>query len=125
MTLLTNTRQRELIIASDLVQISDKINLSHKTGYCQDKEEKGYCGNLNGLLENKTTRDYLEATKLNKEQLENLKVKVLFLNHDYSCETSPKAAKSLQLLWNELFSYNGIDNVEWVRQLDPNIKPAC
>ena len=121
--------ERELIIASDLVQISDKINLSHKTGYCKLKilttEEKRYCGTFDGLLKNKTTRDYLEATKLNKEQLENLKVKVLFLNHNYSCETSPKAAKSLQLLWDELFSYQGIDNVEWEWQLDPNVKPTC
>ena len=121
--------ERELIIASDLVQISDKINLSHKTGFCQKKklttEEKRYCGTFDKLLENKTIKDYLDETKLNKDQLENLKVKVLFLNHNYSCETSPKAAKSLQLLWNELFTYIGIDNVEWVWQLDANVKPAC
>ena len=67
------------------------------------------------------TRNYLEQTKPNKKQLENLKVKVLFLNHDYSGETNPKAAESMQKLWIEIFNYMGIRNVEWVLQLDPNI----
>ena len=84
-------------------------------------EEKRYCGTFDKLLENKTIKDYLEETKLNKEQLENLKVKVLFLNHDSSGETNPKAAESMQKLWVELFNYMGISNVEWVLQLDPNI----
>ena len=114
--------ERELIIASDLVQISKKFNLSHTNGYCKPNITRTkYCGDLEGLLKNKVTRNYLEQTKPNKKQLENLKVKVLFLNHDYSGETNPKAAESMQKLWIEIFNYMGIRNVEWVLQLDPNI----
>ncbi len=122
-------KERELIIASDLVQISKRFNLSHTKGYCRPKpaldNKKRYCGNLKGLLKNKTTKNYLEQTKLKDEQLENLKVKVLFMNHNYSCETNMKAAESMHLLWKELFDYMGIKNVEWVWQLDPNKKASC
>ena len=31
----------------------------------------------------------------------------------------------MQKLWVELFTYMGINNVEWVLQLDPNTKPKC
>jgi len=121
--------ERELIIASDLVQISKRFSLSHTKGYCKPKvlvtQKKKYCGDLKGLLKNKVTRNYLEQTKLDKKLLENLKVKVLFLNHNYSCETNPKAAESMQKLWVELFNYMGISNVKWVWQLDPNTKPNC
>ena len=133
----TKYPERELIIASDLVQIGlkdkksgkNKFNLSHTNGYCKPKllanQKKKYCGDLEGLLKNKVTKNYLEQTKLDKKLLENLKVKVLFLNHNYSCETNPKAAESMQKLWVELFTYMGINNVEWVWQLDPNTKPSC
>ena len=84
-------------------------------------QKKKYCGDLEGLLKNKVTKNYLEQTKLDNKLLENLKVKVLFLNHDYSGETNPKAAESMQKLWIEIFNYMGIRNVEWVLQLDPNI----
>ncbi len=121
--------ERELIIASDLVQISNKFSLSHTKGYCKPKifanQKKKYCGDLKGLKKNKVTKNYLEQTKLDKKLLENLKVKVLFLNHNYSCETNPKAAESMQKLWDEIFNDMGISNVEWVWQLDPNIKPSC
>ena len=121
--------ERELIVASDLVQISKKFSLSHTKGYCKPKilasQKKKYCGDLKGLLKDKVTRNYLEKTKPKKKQLENLKVKVLFLNHNYSCETNPKAAESMQKLWVEIFDYMGISNVEWVWQLDPNTKPSC
>jgi hypothetical protein len=36
-----------------------------------------------------------------------------------------KAAESMQKLWVELFTYMGINNVEWVWQLDPNTEPKC
>ena len=127
----TKYPERELIIASDLVQISNKFNLLHssKKSYCYPKllatQKRKYCGDLKGLLKNKVTKNYLEQTKLDKKLLENLKVKVLFLNHNYSCETNPKAAESMQKLWVELFTYMGINNVEWVWQLDPNTKPSC
>ena len=132
----TKYPERELIIASDLVQIGpkdksgkNKFNLSHTNGYCKPKilasQKKKYCGDLKGLKKNKVTKNYLEQTKLDKKLLENLKVKVLFLNHNYSCETNPKAAESMQKLWVEIFDYMSISNVEWVWQLDPNTKPSC
>ena len=68
--------------------------------------------------------NYLEQTKLDKKLLENLKVKVLFLNHDCTRETNPKAAESLQKLWVEIFNDMGINNVEWLPQLD-YAKPKC
>ena len=120
--------ERELIIASDLVQISKKFSLSHTNGYCKPKilagQKKKYCGDLKGLLKNKVTKNYLEQTKLDKKLLENLKVKVLFLNHDCTRETNPKAAESLQKLWVEIFNDMGINNVEWLPQLD-YAKPKC
>jgi len=122
--------ERKLIIVSDLVQISKRFSLSHTNGYCKPKilanQKKKYCGDLKGLLKKyKETKVYLEQTKLDKKLLENLKVKVLFLNHNYSCETNPKAAESMQKLWVELFNYMGINNIEWEWQLDPNTKPSC
>jgi len=129
----TKYPERELIIASDLVQIGpkdksgkNKFNLSHTNGYCKPTPlaKHKYCGDLKGLKKNKVTKNYLEQTKLDKKLLENLKVKVLFLNHDCTRETNPKAAESLQKLWVEIFNDMGINNVEWLPQLD-YAKPKC
>ena len=82
--------------------------------------------NLKKLLTKyKETENYLDQTKLKPKELENLKVKVLFLNHNYSCETNIEASESMQKLWVELFTYIGINNVELELQLDPNTKPKC
>ena len=122
--------ERELIIASDLVQISDRFSLDHNRGYCKEKilvtKEKKYCGDLKGLFKKyPETQIYIDQTKPKPEALENLKFKVLFLNHNYSCETNIEASESMQKLWVELFTYIGINNVEWELQLDPNTKPKC
>ena len=47
--------------------------------------------------------------------LKNLKVTILYINHDY--ETRPGLSKSLLALWTDLFDYIGIKNYEIVKQL--------
>ena len=47
--------------------------------------------------------------------LKNLKVTILYINHDY--ETRPGLSKSLLALWKDLFAYIGIENYEIIKQL--------
>ena len=48
--------------------------------------------------------------------LKNLKVTILYINHDY--ETRPGLSKSLLALWTDLFAYIGIENYDVIKQLD-------
>ena len=52
----------------------------------------------------------------NKQTLKNLKVTILYINHDY--ETRDGLSSSLVKLWEDLFNYIGVDNYEVIKQLD-------
>ena len=67
-------------------------------------------------LKNKKVKNYIDDRKPKKESLKNLKVTVLYINHDY--ETRDGLSSSLVKLWEDLFKYIGVENYEIVKQLD-------
>ena len=108
--------QRELIIVSDLMQYSKRFSFySHcKTNLELIKPNK--CRTFDSLIKNKKIKNYIDDRKPKKESLKNLKVTILYINHDY--ETRDGLSSSLVKLWKDLFNYIGIENYEIVKQLD-------
>jgi len=106
---------RELVIVSDLMQHGKRFSFySHcKTDLSLMKPNK--CRTFKSLLKNTKVKNYIDSRKPSKEMLKNLKVTILYINHDY--ETKPGLSKSLLALWEDLFEYIGIENYEVVKQL--------
>ena len=114
---------RELIIVSDLMQYSERVNFFK---HCKSAKEKlkpknkqkaDKCREFNDLMEKeKSFANYIDRTKPTKEMLKNLKVTVLFMNHSY--QTRKDLYISLEKLWKELFNYIGIKNFEIIPQID-------
>ena len=109
---------RELVIVSDLMQHSKRFSFySHCKIGVVDKPNK--CRSFESLLKKKigseTVKKYIEDRKPKKETLKNLKVTVLYINHDY--ETRSGLSSSLVELWEELFEFMGIENYEIIKQL--------
>ena len=109
---------RELVIVSDLMQHSKRFSFySHCKQGVVDKPNK--CRSFEDLLKKKigaeTVKKYIEDRKPKKENLKNLKVTVLYINHDY--ETRPGLSTSLVELWEDLFEFMGIENYEIIKQL--------
>ena len=74
------------------------------------------CRSFESLLKKPGIKDYINDRKPNKETLKNLKVTILYINHDY--ETKDGLSSSLLELWEDLFKHIGIENYEVVKQLD-------
>ena len=108
--------ERELIIVSDLMQHSDRFSLYRhcKTDLSLKKPNK--CRSFEKLLKNKKVKNYIDDRKPNKETLNNLKVTILYINHDY--ETRDGLSSTLVTLWEDLFKYIGVTNYQIVKQLD-------
>ena len=70
------------------------------------------------MLKKTKVKNYINTRKPNKDMLKNLKVTILYINHEY--ETRPGLSKSLLALWKNLFAYIGIENYEIVQQLAIN-----
>ena len=114
---------RELIIVSDLMQYSERVNFFK---HCKSAKEKlkpknkqkaDKCREFNDLMEKeKSFANYIDRTKPTKKMLKNLKVTVLFMNHSY--QTRKDLYISLEKLWKELFNYIGIKNFEIIPQID-------
>lgn len=114
---------RELIIVSDLMQYSERVNFFK---HCKSAKEKlkpknkqkaDKCREFNDLMEKeKSFANYIDRTKPTKEMLKNLKVTVIFMNHSY--QTRKDLYISLEKLWKELFNYIGIKNFEIIPQID-------
>ena len=106
---------RELVIVSDLMQHGKRFSFySHcKTSLELSKPNK--CRTFKNLLKKKKVKNYIDTRKPNKDMLKNLKVTILYINHDY--ETRTGLSKSLLALWKDLFAYIGIENYEIVQQL--------
>jgi len=107
--------ERELVIVSDLMQHSDRFSFYRHckttTSTVPDK-----CRSFESLLKKPGIEDYINDRKPNKETLKNLKVTILYINHDY--ETKDGLSSSLLELWEDLFKHIGIENYEVVKQLD-------
>ena len=120
--------ERELIIVSDLMQYSERVNFFK---HCMTASEwakapklrkANKCRSFETLLKkNKSFANYIKATKPSKDTLENLKVKVLYINHD--CQTRKDLYLTLLELWEDFFKHLGITNYEIIPQLD--MKDNC
>ena len=116
-------KERELVIVSDLMQYSKRVNFFK---HCKSakmklkpksKQKSDKCQNFAKLLKKeKSFANYIERTKPTAEMVKNLKVKVLFLNHSYQAEQDLYI--TLENLWLDMFDYMGIKNVEIVPQID-------
>ena len=108
--------ERELVIVSDLMQHSDRFSFYRhcKTDLSLKKPNK--CKSFEKLLKNKKVKNYIDDRKPKKDTLNNLKVTILYINHDY--ETRDGLSSTLVALWEDLFKYIGITNYEIVKQLD-------
>jgi len=110
--------ERELVIVSDLMQHSKRFSFY---SHCKQGEvlKPNKCRSFERLLKKKigseTVKKYIEDRKPKKETLKNLKVTVLYINHDY--ETRSGLSSSLVDLWKELFEFMGIKNYEIIKQL--------
>jgi len=119
-------KERELVIVSDLMQFSKRVNFfKHcKSATMKLKPKKKQvadkCGSFAQLLKKeKSFANYMKATKPTLEMVKNLKVKVLFINHSY--EHGEDLYISLEKLWKDMFSFMGIDDVKIVPQIDYKI----
>ena len=119
-------QQRELVIVSDLLQYSERVNFFKHCTTTEEwlkgknKRKANKCRTFKQLLKkNKTFKNYVEVTKPNQDMLKNLKITVLFINHAY--QTRPDLHVSLKKLWVDFFQHLGINsqNVEWIHQIDP------
>ena len=106
--------ERELVIVSDLMQHSDRFSFYR---HCKiNSTVPNKCRSFEKLLKNKKVKNYIDDRKPKKETLTNLKVTILYINHDY--ETRDGLSSSLVTLWKDLFKYIGVDNYEIIKQLD-------
>ena len=98
--------ERELVIVSDLMQHSDRFSFYRhcKTDLSLKKPNK--CKSFEKLLKNKKVKNYIDDRKPKKDTLNNLKVTILYINHDY--ETRDGLSSTLVALWEDLFKYIGI-----------------
>ena len=106
--------ERELVIVSDLMQSSDRFSFYR---HCKiNSTVPNKCRPFEKLLKNKKVKNYIDDRKPKKETLTNLKVTILYINHDY--ETRDGLSSSLVALWEDLFKYIGVENYEIIKQLD-------
>mgnify|MGYP001299644086 FL=1 len=114
--------KRELIIVSDLMQYSERVNFFK---HCKSAAEKlkpkkqqkaDECGTFEQLMKKeKSFANYINRTMPKKEMLKNLKVTVLFMNHSY--QTKKDLYITLEELWLGLFNHMGIE-FEIIPQID-------
>ena len=108
--------ERELIIVSDLMQFSKRFSFYNHCKTNLEILKPNKCKSFASLIKNKKVKNYIDDRKPNKQTLKNLKVTVLYINHDY--ETRDGLSSSLVKLWEDLFNYIGVDNYEVIKQLD-------
>ena len=118
MDFTTEYPERELVIVSDLMQHSKRFSFYRhcKTDLSLKKPNK--CRSFEKLLKKTKIKNYINDRKPSSETLKNLKVTILYINHEY--ETREGLSSSLVTLWEDLFAYLGIDNYEIVKQLAIN-----
>jgi len=112
-------QQRELVIVSDLLQFSERVNFFKHCKSTFELKKADNCRSFKSLLKNnKSFRNYVEVTKPNQDMLKNLKITILFMNHTY--QTRPDLHVTLKKLWVDFFQHIGIksQNINWVHQID-------
>ena len=97
--------ERKLIIISDLMQMSDRINFYKFCRSVTSLKKPDKCPPFKKLLKKKNVKHYLDTIK--PKNVENLKVEIIFMNHSY--QTNCKLGKTLIPLWIDFFKYWGIN----------------
>jgi hypothetical protein len=112
---LSDNPERELIIVSDMMQYTNRINLYKfcKTPLVSNKLPNK-CKTFDKLIKNKKIKRYFDTRK--PENVENLKVSIFFMNHAY--QTKCDLEESLEVLWEDIFAYWGITNIKWNYESD-------
>ena len=100
--------ERKLIIVSDLMQMSDRINFYKFCKSAASLKKPDKCQSFQKLLKKPDVKFYLDSIK--PKNVENLKVEIIFMNHSY--QTKCKLGKTLIPLWVDLFKY-------WDINIDP------
>ena len=112
---LNDNPERELIIVSDMMQYTNRINLYK---FCRTpldlNQQPNKCKSFAKLIKNKKIKRYFDTRK--PENVENLKVNIFFMNHSY--QTKCQLEESLETLWNDIFAYLGITNIKWNYESD-------
>ena len=104
--------ERKLIIVSDLMQKSDRINFYK---FCKSKTsliKPDKCPSFQKLLKKPGVKHYLDTIK--PKNVENLKVEIIFMNHSY--QTKCMLGKTLVPLWVDIFDFWGI-NIDPVKDI--------
>ena len=102
------------MIVSDLMQHSKRFSFySHCKTELSNVPNK--CRSFENLLKKTKVKNYIDDRKPKMETLKNLKITILYINHDY--ETRAGLSSSLVALWEDLFKYIGVTNYEIIKQL--------
>ena len=116
-------KERELIIVSDLMQFSKRVNFfKHCKSTAESlkpksKQKADKCRSFETLMKKeKSFANYIDRTKPNAEMVKDLKVKILFINHGY--QTRKDLYITLEQLWVDIFNHIGIKNFEIIPQID-------
>jgi hypothetical protein len=104
------TGRRDLIIVSDMMQNSERINFYKACNY---KSSHAQCPSFSNFMKNLSDKDYLMSTA---PEGKNVNLKIIYLNNRY--ETNKEIDKSLIELWKNYFIDRGFQNVEIIRFLD-------
>ena len=107
--------ERELVIVSDLMQHSKRFSF-YKHCKTDLSSVPNKCRSFKSLIKKSKVKNYIDDRKPKRELLKNLKITILYINHDY--ETRDGLSSSLVALWEDLFKHIGIENYEIVKQLD-------
>jgi hypothetical protein len=102
--------RRDLIIVSDMMQNSERINFYKACNY---KSPNAQCPSFSNFMKNLSDKDYLIATA---PKGKDVNLKIIYLNNRY--ETNKEIDKSLIELWKNYFIDRGFQNVEIIRFLD-------
>ena len=112
---MNDNPERELIIVSDMMQYTNRINLYNFCRTPLDVNQKpNKCKSFDKLIKNPKIKRYFDTRK--PENVENLKVNIFFMNHAY--QTKCDLEESLETLWMDIFAYLGITNIKWNYESD-------
>ena len=108
--------ERKLIIVSDLMQMSDRINFYKFCKSVTSLKKPDKCPSFQKLLKVKSNKNDVEyyLNTIKPKNVENLKVEIIFMNHSY--QTKCMLGKTLVPLWVDIFDFWGI-NIDPVKDI--------
>lgn len=107
-----NVGKRELIIVSDMMQHSQRLNF-YKA--CNANSSDAKCPTFQAFMKNLSDKDHLTATAPNGA---GVNLKIIYLNNRY--ETNKEIDKTLVELWKNYFIDRGFEKIDILRQQDIN-----